>query len=83
MQEQLINLYAKRKLAKGFQFSSDTVWQKELEASFIYEATADQIKVLEEIKRDMEFENSDGQISMRRCRFRQKLKWQLEQLLKP
>ncbi|NUM69288.1 MAG: transcription-repair coupling factor [Ignavibacteriaceae bacterium] len=50
----LIELYARRKSAKGFQFSTDTVWQKELEASFIYEDTPDQIKVVAEVKEDME-----------------------------
>lgn len=53
----LIILYAQRKSANGFAFSPDTVWQKELEASFIYEPTVDQAKVTEEIKEDMEQEN--------------------------
>jgi len=50
----LIELYARRKSTKGFSFASDTVWQKELEASFIYEDTPDQIKVTNDIKEDME-----------------------------
>ncbi|MCA0387251.1 MAG: transcription-repair coupling factor [Bacteroidetes bacterium] len=50
----LIELYARRKSTKGFSFAGDTVWQKELEASFIYEDTPDQIKVTNEIKEDME-----------------------------
>ncbi len=50
----LIMLYAERKSAQGFQFAKDTVWQKELEASFYYEDTPDQIKVTDEIKNDME-----------------------------
>ncbi|MFA4923173.1 MAG: transcription-repair coupling factor, partial [Ignavibacteriaceae bacterium] len=50
---ELILLYAKRKAAHGFAFSDDTVWQKELEASFIYEDTPDQAKVTEEVKQDM------------------------------
>ncbi|MCB9207265.1 MAG: transcription-repair coupling factor [Ignavibacteriales bacterium] len=53
----LIKLYAQRKSAVGFAFSSDTVWQKELEASFLYEPTPDQAKVTDEVKSDMEFEN--------------------------
>ncbi|MGK9477638.1 transcription-repair coupling factor [Melioribacter sp. OK-6-Me] len=53
---QLITLYAKRKMSKGFAFSPDTIWQKELEASFIYEDTPDQARVTEEIKNDMENE---------------------------
>jgi transcription-repair coupling factor (superfamily II helicase) len=54
---ELIELYAKRKAAKGFKFNPDTVWQKELEASFFYEDTPDQEKVTAEVKEDMEAEN--------------------------
>lgn len=50
----LIELYAQRKSTRGFSFSNDTLWQKELEASFIYEDTPDQMKVTEEIKQDMQ-----------------------------
>ncbi len=50
----LIKLYAKRKAAKGFAFSPDTYMQTELEASFIYEDTPDQIKATQDVKRDME-----------------------------
>ncbi|MCB0701560.1 MAG: transcription-repair coupling factor, partial [Ignavibacteriae bacterium] len=53
----LIALYAKRKLQKGFVFDSDNTWQKEFEASFIYEDTPDQLKATNEIKADMESEN--------------------------
>jgi len=53
----LIKLYAKRKAAEGFVFSPDSVWQHELEASFLYEPTPDQAKVSEEVKSDMEMEN--------------------------
>jgi transcription-repair coupling factor (superfamily II helicase) len=53
----LIELYAKRKATKGYRFNPDTVWQKELEASFFYEDTPDQEKVTEEVKKDMEAEN--------------------------
>lgn len=52
--QELVRLYAERKASKGYKFSIDTVWQKELEASFYYEDTPDQVKVTEEIKRDME-----------------------------
>ncbi|MGB9663581.1 MAG: transcription-repair coupling factor [Ignavibacteria bacterium] len=52
--QELVRLYAERKASKGYKFSTDTVWQKELEASFYYEDTPDQVKVTEEIKRDME-----------------------------
>ncbi len=54
---ELITLYARRKSAQGFSFSPDSIWQKELEASFFYEDTPDQTKVTEEVKRDMENEN--------------------------
>ncbi len=54
---ELITLYARRKSAQGFSFSTDSIWQKELEASFFYEDTPDQTKVTEEVKRDMESEN--------------------------
>jgi transcription-repair coupling factor (superfamily II helicase) len=52
----LIRLYARRKLDKGFAFSPDSHWQKELEASFIYEDTPDQERATLEVKRDMESE---------------------------
>jgi transcription-repair coupling factor (superfamily II helicase) len=53
----LILLYSKRKSQKGFKFSTDSVWQKELEASFMYEDTPDQISATEAIKADMESEH--------------------------
>ncbi|MFZ5516281.1 MAG: transcription-repair coupling factor [Candidatus Zhuqueibacterota bacterium] len=51
---ELIALYAKRKAQQGFKFSKDTLWQKELEASFEYEDTPDQTRATEEVKVDME-----------------------------
>ncbi|NWF50936.1 MAG: transcription-repair coupling factor [Ignavibacteriaceae bacterium] len=54
---ELIELYAKRKATNGFEFSTDTIWQKELEASFQYEDTPDQAKVTEEVKSDMQAPN--------------------------
>lgn len=50
----LIKLYAERKAQKGFAYPQDTVWQKEFEASFIYEDTPDQATTSYEIKNDME-----------------------------
>ncbi|PKP22972.1 MAG: transcription-repair coupling factor [Bacteroidetes bacterium HGW-Bacteroidetes-21] len=50
----LINLYALRLEQKGFAFQPDSYMQNELEASFIYEDTADQVKATTDIKRDME-----------------------------
>ena len=52
----LIQLYAKRKTLKGFQFTPDTYLQHELEASFMYEDTPDQSKATLAIKEDMEKE---------------------------
>lgn len=52
----LIALYAKRKTQKGFAFSPDTYLQNELEASFIYEDTPDQVKSTRDVKKDMELE---------------------------
>lgn len=50
----LIKLYAKRKLKKGFQFGPDSYLQHELEASFIFEDTPDQSSATEAVKKDME-----------------------------
>lgn len=50
----LIKLYAKRKSMKGFAYSADTYLQTELEASFMYEDTPDQVKAMHDIKEDME-----------------------------
>jgi transcription-repair coupling factor (superfamily II helicase) len=52
--EDLLELYAQRQVAKGFAFSPDSPWQKELEASFPYIETEDQLQVLEEVKKEME-----------------------------
>jgi transcription-repair coupling factor (superfamily II helicase) len=51
--EELLNLYAAREAASGFAFSPDTVWQQEMEASFPYVETPDQMTVQEEVKADM------------------------------
>lgn len=50
----LVKLYAKRKAQKGFEFSPDSYLQNELEASFIYEDTPDQLKATQDVKKDME-----------------------------
>ncbi|MFA6469417.1 MAG: transcription-repair coupling factor [Bacteroidota bacterium] len=50
----LIKLYAKRKMEPGFAFQPDTHWQKEMEASFMYEDTPDQARTTTEMKTDME-----------------------------
>ena len=50
----LIKLYAKRRLEKGFQYDPDSYLQHELEASFMYEDTPDQSSATEAVKKDME-----------------------------
>lgn len=52
--EDLIKLYAKREASKGYAFSKDGPEQREFEAAFPYEETEDQLRAIEEIKRDME-----------------------------
>jgi transcription-repair coupling factor (superfamily II helicase) len=52
--EDLLNLYSQRQVVTGFAFSEDSPWQQELEASFPYIETEDQLRVLVEVKRDME-----------------------------
>ncbi len=54
---ELIKLYAERKGSHGFQFMPDTYLQTELEASFMYEDTPDQLKATIDVKRDMEKES--------------------------
>ncbi|MCD4818072.1 MAG: transcription-repair coupling factor [Candidatus Cloacimonetes bacterium] len=55
--EDLIKLYAERKLRRGIAFSKDTHWQAEMEESFIFDETVDQLKAIEDIKNDMEADN--------------------------
>lgn len=52
--KELIELYSAREVLPGYSFSTDTLWQKEFDASFIYEETEDQIKAIMEVKEDME-----------------------------
>jgi transcription-repair coupling factor (superfamily II helicase) len=59
----LIQLYAKRKSQPGFAFQKDSYLQNELEASFMYEDTPDQLKATQAVKEDMES-------YLRRCWFR-------------
>jgi len=50
----LLELYAKRLVALGYSFSPDSGWQKELEASFPYVETPDQLKAIQDVKKDLE-----------------------------
>ena len=52
--QDLLELYARRQVSKGFAFSPDNAWQGELESSFPYVETGDQVKALNDIKLDME-----------------------------
>lgn len=54
MTEDLLKLYAQRQSVKGFQFSEDTLWQRQFEEDFPYDETQDQIQAIEEVKEDME-----------------------------
>ncbi|PYS41025.1 MAG: transcription-repair coupling factor [Acidobacteria bacterium] len=54
MAQELLKLYAERKVASGYAFSPDTEWQKEFEEAFQYEETPDQLTAIADIKRDME-----------------------------
>jgi transcription-repair coupling factor (superfamily II helicase) len=49
----LIRIYAERKMAPGFAFAADSIFQREFEASFMFEETPDQLKAIEEVKKDM------------------------------
>lgn len=54
MTRELLELYAEREVAEGYAFAPDGKWQREMEASFLYEDTPDQARVSAEVKRDME-----------------------------
>ena len=52
--QELIELYAKREKAQGYAFSKDTPWQTQFEENFPYQETDDQLRCIEEVKKDME-----------------------------
>ena len=52
--QDLVELYAKRQEARGYEFGKDTVWQQEFEDAFPYQETEDQLTAIEDTKRDME-----------------------------
>jgi transcription-repair coupling factor (superfamily II helicase) len=54
MADELLRLYAERKLVRGFAFSADSPWQNEFEDSFPYQLTEDQATTIEDVKNDME-----------------------------
>ena len=52
--DDLLELYARRNVVQGYSFNPDTAWQQELEASFPYIETDDQMRVISDVKRDMQ-----------------------------
>lgn len=56
MAEELLGLHAKRALARGHSYGSDTTFQKEFESSFLYQETPDQLRAIEDVKADMNSE---------------------------
>lgn len=50
----LIEIYAKREMARGHSFAKDTIWQKNMEDAFEFEETVDQLRCIDEIKQNME-----------------------------
>ena len=54
MAEGLLKLYAEREAIHGYAYSEDTVWQREFEDAFPYQETDDQLRAIEEVKRDMQ-----------------------------
>ncbi len=52
--KELVDLYAVRQSKEGYAYSPDTIWQKEFEEAFPYEETDDQLKAIEDTKKDME-----------------------------
>jgi transcription-repair coupling factor (superfamily II helicase) len=54
MAEGLLKLYAQRAVAEGHPFTADSPWQREFEAAFRFEETPDQLRAIEEVKRDMQ-----------------------------
>ena len=63
----LIELYAKRQKMKGFAFSKDTDWQRQFEGEFPYQETDDQLRCIEEVKKDMEQPRPMDRLLCRRC----------------
>jgi transcription-repair coupling factor (superfamily II helicase) len=54
MADELLRLYAERKLVQGYAFSADAPWQHEFEDAFPYDLTEDQAKAIDDVKEDME-----------------------------
>ena len=54
MADELLKLYAQRRMAEGFAFSPDSNWQREFEDAFEFTETKDQLTAIQQIKKDME-----------------------------
>ena len=54
MAEELLKLYAEREAATGMRFADDNPWQREMEEAFEYDETPDQLRTIDEVRRDME-----------------------------
>jgi len=54
MAEELLKLYAERKMAPGVAYASDNPWQREFEEAFEFDETPDQLATIEDVRRDME-----------------------------
>ena len=53
MAQELLRLYASRSVGQGYSSHEDTLWQREFESSFLYTETPDQLRAIDEVKRDM------------------------------
>ena len=71
MTVELLDLYARRKVATRPPHIPDTPWQRQLESSFLFEDTPDQRTATDDVKRDMERRAADGPAARRRRRIRQ------------
>lgn len=65
--KELIELYAKREKSKGYAFPADTPWQTQFEDSFPYQETDDQLRCIDEVKKDMENSKPMDETTMWRC----------------
>ena len=63
--DDLIKLYAERQATTGFAFGPDTTYQQDFEAMFPYDETRDQLRAIEEIKKDMETPAANGPPAVR------------------
>jgi len=65
--EELLQLYAARDSVKGYAFPPDSSLSKEFEATFEYEETPDQLRAIQDVKRDLEQQKTHGSTHLRGC----------------